>query len=155
MPRKNAPIEFLIVSQNSPRPLPLSNAVSATGLSPRRYASDAIRKHGIGSVSAVIRTYPLNSENVWNACNQILGNAGSAKVSTLLSICSSVFIASSLGFIKLNSLNMFGLILVGIIWGSTNFLLAKATDEPKGPDWLPNWIRIVLNWKFFIPFALN
>ena len=50
---------------------------------------------------------------------------------------------------------MFGLILVGIIWGSTNFLLAEASNEPKGPEWLPNWIRIVLNWKFFIPFALN
>lgn len=47
------------------------------------------------------------------------------------------------------------IIIVGIIWGSTNVLMEKGTKDSLGLKFLPEFLNTFLHPKFLIPFALN
>lgn len=48
---------------------------------------------------------------------------------------------------------MFWLVVVGALWGVTNYFLDPV--HKAGPEWLPDWVRNILHWRFAVPFALN
>ena len=48
---------------------------------------------------------------------------------------------------------MFWLIVVGALWGVTNYCLDPV--HKAGPDWLPDWVRNILHWRFAVPFLVN
>lgn len=48
---------------------------------------------------------------------------------------------------------MLGLIVVGLVWGITNYLLDPT--HKAGPAFLPDWVRNIMHWRFALPFLAN
>lgn len=49
----------------------------------------------------------------------------------------------------------FWIVVVGVIWGSTNILLEKGSKESLGFKFLPEFLNTFLHPRFIIPFGLN
>jgi len=49
----------------------------------------------------------------------------------------------------------FWIVVVGVIWGSTNILLEKGSQESLGFKFFPEFLNTFLHPKFIIPFGLN
>ena len=47
------------------------------------------------------------------------------------------------------------ILLVGIIWGSTNVYMEKGTKQSLNLSYLPNFLNTFLHPKFLIPYLLN
>jgi hypothetical protein len=47
------------------------------------------------------------------------------------------------------------IIIVGIIWGSTNVMLEKGANNSLGFKYFPEFLNTFLHPRFLVPFALN